>query len=86
MITQKVDETHPHIVVHNTSRANILRVGHVTIVHVIVIIIRVNQILITHPCFEDCLKKPLLAFLAVVRTMSFFLKPKKKRINPSMLT
>lgn len=74
MIMQKVDVplAHlPHTVAHNTSReiTHLRVMEHVTItiiVHVIVIIIRVNPILITHPCFEDYLKKRLLAFLVVV--------------------
>ena len=61
------------IVVHIINRVNTHRVmERETIVHVTAIIIRVNQMLIIHQCFEDCLKKLFLAFLAVDRNLINF--------------
>lgn len=68
-------EAHPLLIVDQaTNRVITLRVMEqetIIVVHVTAIIIRVNQILITHQCFEDCLKKLFLAFLAVDRHLIF---------------
>lgn len=74
MIMLRMVEAHPLlIVVINRVNSHRVMEHEITVVHVTAIIIRVNQMLITHQCFEDCLKKPFLAFLAVVdRKLTIF--------------
>lgn len=75
MIMLRMVEAHPLliVVINRVNSHRVMEHETITVVHVTAIIIRVNQMLITHQCFEDCLKKPFLAFLAVVdRKLTIF--------------